>query len=382
MFSIVVKRLRHSLGLTLSAWVGILCVLTIAISIPVFTYAVSGELLRQQLAEQIAVSGHPLFSIRMYYQYDSRAPLDIAGMRKLSQDLPKLTGDLVGIQPRQTVVEVNSTLVDLQMIPGPEAPDWSRADQIIMKLKFATMNGLPEHAVLRDGEWPKIDKGSTDPIQVAIYEDLADQLFINVGQQYKLSNGIVVEVSGIWKEISREDGYWYNRPENHFLSLMWVQDETYLDRIAPMLPKPVQYVSWYMVMNEDDVSFQRARQYTEGMLRLNNELTNMSLPIRMDYSPLEGLIAFQTRVNSLTTLLYTVGAPLIVLALLFIGLTSAIVIQEYEQEIAMLRSRGASQAEIIWMNVVESLILILTAFPVALLLGWGGANLMGQTESF
>jgi putative ABC transport system permease protein len=244
------------------------------------------------------------------------------------------------------------------------------------------MNDLPAHAVLRDGSWPQTDPDGSGPIQVAIYEDLADLLFINVGQQYQLSNGVIVEVSGLWKEINRQDEYWYNRPENHFLSLMWVPDETFRERIAPMLQKPVQYVSWYIVMDENDVSFQRAGQYTDGMLRLSNELNNMTLPIRMDYSPLEGLIAFQTRVKSLTSLLYAVGAPLVVLALLFIGLTSVIVVQEYEQEISMLRSRGASQAEVILMNVVESLILILTAFPVALLLGWFGANLMGQTESF
>jgi putative ABC transport system permease protein len=382
MFSIVVKRLRHSLGLTLSAWVGILCVLTIAISIPVFTYAVSGELLRQQLAEQYSVSGHPLFSIRMYYQYTSRAPIDMQKALELSQSLPKLTRDLVGIRPKQTVVEMNTGLVNLKMLPGPEAPDWSQADQVNMKLKFATMNQLPEHAELREGSWPETGKDDSGPIQVAIYEDLADLLFINVGQQYQLSNGIIVEVSGLWKEINRQDEYWYNRPENHFQSLMWVPEETFRDRIAPILQKPVQYVSWYIVMDENAVSFQRAGQYTEGMLRLNNELNNMTLPMKMDYSPLEGLIAFQTRVKSLTSLLYAVGAPLVVLALLFIGLTSVIVVQEYEQEISMLRSRGASQAEVILMNVVESLILILTAFPVALFLGWFGANLMGQTESF
>ncbi len=108
MFSIVAKRLLHSAGLSISALVGTICVLTLAISIPVFAYAVSGGLLRDQLAEQAAKSGHPLFSIRMYYLYDSRAPLDNQKAQQLTEYLPALTADLVGIRPAQVITEINS----------------------------------------------------------------------------------------------------------------------------------------------------------------------------------------------------------------------------------------------------------------------------------
>ncbi len=215
-----------------------------------------------------------------------------------------------------------------------------------------------------------------------MYSASADKFFLNVGQLYKLANGVEIEIAGIWQEKDANDPFWYDLPANQFNDLMWVPGSVFGDRIGPILEKPIQYLTWYMIMDEKDVQFQRAGQYTDGMLRLDNELHNLNMPIKMDYSPLESLVAYQDRVNSLTTLLYAVGAPLAVLALLFIGLTSIIVIQEYSQEIAMLRSRGTSRFEILLMNITETLILLVIALPVSLLLGWAASNVMGQTESF
>lgn len=380
MFSIVAKRLLHSAGLTISALVGIICVLTLAICIPVFAYAVSGGLLRDQLAEQAEKSGHPLFSIRMYYLHDSRAPLDNQKTRLLSEHLPALTTSLVGIRPAQVITEITSPPIDFTPIPDRDLPQWSQVSNLNQRQKFVTLEGLPEYADLLDGAWPEVKKNGA--IQVAIYQKMADQSFFNVGDRYELSNGVEVEVAAIWQEKDSGDPFWYNLPSNHFLDLMWVPGETFHNRISPMLQKPIRYVSWYMIMDEKEVQFQRARQYTSGMLRLDTELRHLGIPVRMDYSPLESLVAYQTRVKSLTILLYAVGAPLAFLALIFIGLTSIIVVQEYSHEIAMLRSRGTSRGEILLMNIAETLILLLIALPISLLLGWLASNLMAQTESF
>jgi putative ABC transport system permease protein len=380
MFSIVAKRLLHSTGLSISALAGIICVLTLAICIPVFAYAVSGGLLRDQLAEQSAKSGHPLFSIRMYYLFDTRAPLDTQKTKQLTEHLPALTTALVGIQPVQVVTEVNSPPVNLIPDPDHDLPEWSQLENLTQRHKFVDLEGLTEHAEIVEGEWPQ--SSATGPIQVAIHNEMANSSFFNLGDQYKLSNNVEIEISAIWQEIDPRDPFWYNLPANHFRDLMWVPSETFHDRISPMLEKPIRYVSWYMIMDEADIKFQRARQYSNGMLRLDTELRNMGIPIKMDYSPLESLMTYQNRVKSLTILLYAVGAPLVVLALIFIGLTSIIVVQEYSQEIAMLRSRGTSRVEILLMNISETLVLLLIALPVSLFLGWLASNLMGQTESF
>jgi putative ABC transport system permease protein len=380
LFSIVSRRLYHSLGLSISALVGTVCVLTLVICIPIFAYAVSGALLEDQLNEQALKSGHPPFAIRMYYLYDQKALLDPEKINQLTDFLPNMTSDLVGIRPSQVVTEINSMPVDLLPAPNPDLPEWSKVGELKQRLKFAVIDDLEDHAELVDGNWPNTDPDG--PIQVAIHNELADKSFLNVGDDYVLTNGVEIEISGIWQEIDPEDPFFYDDPRFHFADLMWIPTETFETRISKMLAQPIRYASWYMLVGEDQIQFQRAGQYTKGMLRMDNDLRNLDLPVKMDYSPLESLVAYQNRVKSLTTLLYAVGAPLAILALLFISLTSIIVVQEYSQEIAMLRSRGTSRIEILLMNVLETLILLCIAIPISIGLGWLSANLMGQTESF
>lgn len=379
--SITYKRLTHSLGLTLSALVGIVCVLTLAICIPVFAYAVSGQLLRDQLFEQAEKSGHPVFSIRAYSLYDSQAPMDIASGKQISELIPQRVSDLLGIQPETVIVEFQSAMVELRPAPQPDAAEWSVDAGLVRRLKFATQTGLTEHAQLLDGEWPAPGKDS-GALEVAVHEDLANTVFLNVGQVYTLSNGVEVKIVAIWREINDLDPYWYESPGAHFKDLMWLPTDIYYNRVGALMRKPISFASWFLMVNFEDVRFQNARQYTSGMIRLDNELHNLGVPVKMDYSPLNPLLTYQERVTSMTNLLYAVAAPLVVLGLIFIGLTSAIVIQEYEGEVAMLRSRGISRREILVMNLMESLLLLIVSLPVAIAIGWLAANAMGQTESF
>ncbi len=63
-------------------------------------------------------------------------------------------------------------------------------------------------------------------------------------------------------------------------------------------------------------------------------------------------------------------------------LTARISVQQYESETATMRARGASQVEILAMNLAESLLLIALAAPASLGAGWWAANVMGRTLSF
>ena len=63
---VAVKRLWHNLGLTISTLVGMLCVLTIVVCVPIFSNTVSGEVLRQELSERAVETKRPLFCVHIH----------------------------------------------------------------------------------------------------------------------------------------------------------------------------------------------------------------------------------------------------------------------------------------------------------------------------
>jgi putative ABC transport system permease protein len=118
------------------------------------------------------------------------------------------------------------------------------------------------------------------------------------------------------------------------------------------------------------------------MVRLNATLVSFLPKIKIDYSPLDQLIAYESRMQSLVTLFYIVGAPMILLSLIFISLTSSIAIQQLEQETVTMRGRGMSLSLMFLQNLAESLFLICVASPFAVFFGWLSANMIGRTRSF
>jgi putative ABC transport system permease protein len=379
LLSLVIKRLWHNLGLSASALIGIISVLSLVVCVPVFSHAISADVLRQQLNEKVQTTHRRMFSLHSYF-------VDTGSVSVLSPDKIDAVTSFINIRMLQllelpverNVVEIQSGALDLVPVldkgyDDPETP--------LASLRFLVLDTLPQYSDLVDGSWPETDTSGSGPIQVVVSQTLADQILLSVGETYHLGN-VEIEITGMWQERNPEDPIWFNDPTSAYQDKVWVPYETFKSRLSGTLEKPIYYASWYTIVNESSLKFQNSPQYARGLMRLNTELTRLLPGISTDYSPLDSLTAYQQRAESLMTLFYAVGAPMIVLALLFITLTSRIAVQQYEQEIATLRGRGTSWLQVILMNLVESLILVILAVPLSLLGGLLAASLMGKTVSF
>jgi putative ABC transport system permease protein len=232
-----------------------------------------------------------------------------------------------------------------------------------------------------EGEWPEPDDNPEGPIRVAVSEKLADETFLNVGDRLK-SGATEVEITGIWRAKDPNDPNWINNPDVNYIENLWVPAETYERRVSNVIPNALYSVAWYVIVDEDSLQFQRAPQYAKGLVRVDNELRNLLPGIITDFTPLDALQSYQERAENLITLLYAVSTPMIILAFIFITLTARITIQQYEQEFVTMRGRGTSRFELSLLNILESILLISIALPLALGTGWLAANLMGKTVSF
>jgi len=312
---------------------GMLSVLTIIVCVPVFSYAVSGELLRQQLLEQAAVVGRSPFGMRFYY-VDLDSPLFSVDVSKaMAEYISGRVTDLMGQPPDQMVIEIRSPL--LNMMPVSVAP-YDKPGEPLTRLSFVSLDDMPAHARVVEGEWPVPDILASGPIKVAVHEALADKMGLGAGERYHLQDRVAIEIAGIWREKDPRDPFWFNTPEFAFMDAVWVPEGIYRQRLDTALEDSVGFVYWYVIMGEQNLRYQHAQRYARALMRLNAEFHDA---LRMDYSPLEALVAYKDRAKSLTTLLYAVGAPMAVLALFFVGLTSNITVQEHRQEIAAMRSR-------------------------------------------
>ncbi len=377
MLRLVFKRLQHNLGLTVSMLVGVVAILTVAVCVPIFSNAVSADVLHRQLLELKGATNRQLFSLRFQYQErGSVSHLDVDKVQALSQFLKDQVPQQLGLPVEQLVMDMRTGSQMVTDLTG-RWPDVKNAP--MGSMSFLVQELLPTHAQLIEGTWPKANPQG--PIQVAVNVSLADEMFLKIGDRFML-DPLEVEIVGFWDVKDITDPIWYNNPNTNYDRDLWVPLETYTTRVKSAVPMPVDEVSWYAIVADQKVQFQRAGQYLHGLVRLDAEIKKLIDAVQTAHSPMEALDAYEKRAEALATLFYVVGAPMVVLALIFIGLTSRIAIQQYENETAILRARGTSRFQVMLMNLAESLVVFVVAVPISLLTGWWAAHMMNQTLSF
>jgi putative ABC transport system permease protein len=376
---ITFKRLWHNLGLSLSAMLGVVAVLALVVCVPIFSYAVSGEVLQQELASKATSANRRLFSFHLYHLNPTNAAiLDVDKTRALGNYIAESVNALMGVPVEQVIIELQTGTLGFRPLTNQ---NYDNPDTSLENISFFQLDNFERMVKVVEGEWPKVVTSPNEPIQVLIPSVMADRMYINIGDHFLMDN-IEIVVAGIWEPINSLDKNWFNEPVGAYKDKVWIPEETYRSRLSTAIRKPVFYASWYVIIDETKLHYQRAPQYVRGMMRLDSDLTHILEGIKNDYSPLEVLQNYEKRAEALTTMLFAVGAPMMVLALLFIGLASRIAIQQYEQETATIRGRGTSRGQVLWMNLQETTILVIFALPLAFALGWLAASVMGQTLSF
>jgi putative ABC transport system permease protein len=377
MFSVVLKRLRYRLGLSLSTFLGILVVLSLVICVPVFTNAVLSEVLQHQLQEKAEKFNRSLFGLHVYY-YDNSAysPLTLEGSQKVSRFIERTLVEKMGLRVEQVVRRLATRSLAWEPVHYLSSkPPFER-----ISLRIAADNLAPENTSLVEGSWPQVNEINST-IQVAVHEDLADEKFINVGDILQ-SGDLQIEVTGIFRANDEASKAWFNNPQVTYKDEVWTPFETFPEQLTELVNTPVDLASWYAIVDDQSLRFNRSKDYARDMVRLESDIKIMLPNAHIDYSPSDMLQLYETRMRSLKVLLLSAGAPIILLAIFFTILTSSIAVQQAEGETLTMRGRGVSFPQVVLINGLESILLILIALPFSVLVGWIAATLMGKTELF
>ncbi len=376
MLVVIYKRVRHNLGLSISAILGIVAILSIVVAVPVFSRAISSEILRQELEEKALATQRGIFSLHIYH-VNTGGGMTLENNAAVTQFIQERFPENLGLKLDQIYAEIQSNNLDFQ----PEQPTAANSDDPWMTMAFFTLDGFQENAELVEGSWPTANTDPSQPIQVLVTEQAADDYLLFVGDRFN-SNDLAIEIAGIWRPIHIERGAWFDDPEVAYTNKLWVPREVYQEKVAPVIKRPIFYSSWYLIADENELAYSKAPGYARGMVRLDSELRRLVSGIESDYSPYESLRTYLERSESLTKLIYAVSGPMVIMALLFIGLTASIAIQQYAQETATMRGRGTSWYQIVGLNLLESLVLILVSIPISLVTGWLAASVISKTSSF
>lgn len=393
-FMIAIKRLYAQKGLTLATLVGLGVITALMFSIPLYADAVYFRVLREELAQQPSTVTHPSthspFTFMFRYIAAWHGLVSWEDVRLVDE---YLSGPAIFELelPRQLFVRYFKT-ENFHLLPQEDAA-YADIKDPLTSVNFGFISGVEHQITLLEGDFPvEADASPDSTVEILMSEVLASRLGVHVGETYltftrQEVNGarqttlIPIRVAGIWRASNPDHTFWFTPP--HTLhELLLVPEETFLKRISPYMEGEIATALWYLIMDGSNVHASDAGPLLNRITTIQQQTSALLPKISLHISPIDALRRYQHAATLLTILLYAFSVPILFLILTFINLVIRLSVERRRNEIAVLRSRGATTGQIIGMAALEGTILGGIALVIGLPVGELIAEIMGQTQTF
>jgi putative ABC transport system permease protein len=260
-------------------------------------------------------------------------------------------------------------------------------------VNFAFISEMEQHVTFVEGGMPAVaSEDPSAPMEVAVTQAMADQLGLQVGESlmtFRRIEGeggsrtvqIPVVISGIWTAIDPAEEYWFYRL-SVFDNQLFIPEASFQGRVTPLLPDEVAQALWYIVLDGSDIHANDVGWLVARIESVQQRAATLLANTRLEISPYDALNRYRVQSRLLNILLYAFSIPIIGLLIAFIGLVVGLAVGRQRNEIAVLRSRGATVMQILGIAVLESLILgavaLATGIPVSEMI----SRTIGATKSF
>ncbi|MCS7061728.1 MAG: FtsX-like permease family protein, partial [Anaerolineae bacterium] len=387
-FVVATRRLWATRWLALAGAVGLLSVVALTLSIPLYADSVYFRILKTELTA--TENGlRPPFAFMFRYIGSWHGLRELGEVTAVDEFMIVHAPAYIGL-PRELLVRFFQTDT-FQLFPQSDA-GFFNSRQPLTWASFGYVSDFERHVQIVEGELPTDSTTPSDPVNVIISLNLAEKLGLQVGEQYiaffrrggsqkTADKQIPIRISGIWVAKDPTERYWFYRPD-YLKEVMLTTENTYAHYLSPYLDGEVYLALWYMVFNGDHV---RSEHVQELLTRINLTMTraNALMPnVRLDESPVNALWKYEQANRLLTIQLFAFSAPILGLVLAFITLVAGLTVGGQRNEIAVLRSRGASISQVVAISLVEALVLAGLALAIGMFAGQGLAQLVGQARSF
>jgi putative ABC transport system permease protein len=395
-FFLAARRLVARRWLALATALGLVVSIALIMSIPLYSDAVYYRILHEELAktnEGQSLINRPAFAF-MYRYLGS-----IYGTKKFS-DAEAVDAYLSGPAVDQLGIPVSSLTRylksdTLRMFPAGDVVNsaFASTEDPLEWVSFGAATNFENHVNFVAGAMPAPASANPDePVEVAIAQVMADKFGIQPGEEYmlfrttKAETGsrtvqIPVRVSGIWTVMDAMDEYWFYAPTSFDTQLI-IPEASFRGRIASLFEDEFDTFMWYWIADGSGVNVSNADRLVSRIDQIRQRAATLLPNTKLEISPYDALRDYQQSSGLLNLLLYAFSIPIVSLLIAFIGLVVGLSVARQRNEIAVMRSRGATALQIISIALVEAMILVAVALAIGAPVSTWLAYTIGATKSF
>ncbi len=389
-FLIAVRRLLSQRGLALATILGLVVAVSIVMSIPLYTDAVYYRILQDELTEsEEGALQRPPFAFMFRYVGSLSGLLEWDDIEDADAYLTDRVVDILGLPRERSVRYVRTD--NFRLFPTEDLA-YANVKDPLEWVSYAFISDLEDQITLLSGEFPEVADSNPDTaVQVLVSAEMADEIGLQVGETYmtfRADSGesgrsvqFPIYISGVWEAADPESDYWFYR-QAVFEKQLLVPEGTFYTRLSPTMEDEIAQILWYHVLDGDNINTDDVGGLV-GRINFVTQRANALLPdTRLELSPLDPLQDYRRSSRILNILLYAFAIPIIGLLLAFIGVVVGLSVESQRNEIAVLRSRGATVGQVMGIALLQAVILGAIALGAGVFVSQGIAQVIGATKSF
>lgn len=279
--------------------------------------------------------------------------------------------------------------------PGGSVP----ADDSRPRAHFQFYDRLAEHVRLVEGDAlpvsPPAAAGAPPLIDVWIGRASAELLDVRVGQEFDLHphwrpvEPIRVRVVGIIEPIDLDDPYWYGESDRFLVTEnswptypFFAAEKSVIDAVGAYLPDMDGSLETYVRTDIGAINSSNARSIEDSVRGLSSDVQARLTITRVETELANVIESYREKLFFTRLPLFALMLQIVGIVLFYLVMVSAMVVDRQTGEIALLKSRGAGNFQVMTIFAIEGLGIALLATILGPLVAWGGISVLGLTPSF
>ena len=352
--------------------------------IPLYADAVYNRIFNNEMRASSEGAKRPPYSFMFRYIGGWYGPLDWSDIASEDQFMTEQAPGLLGM-PRTEYTRYYKTDT-YQLFPASDAAYVGKRNPLTW-VSVGFLTKFQDHINILEGRFPKDVTSPDQPIEVLVSKTVADQLGLQVNEQFvafdrnNLKVQVPVIVTGIWEARDPKESFWFYDP-SYLKDVMVTTEATFLQNLSPKVEKEVYLAVWYMVFDGSSVRTDNVNSLLGNINYTLTRATALQSNVKLDESPVDALWRYQQSSRLLLIQLFAFSIPILLLVFAFVTLVAGLTVNGQRNEIAVLRSRGASAIQVFSISLIGALVLAAFAFFLGTPIAQGIAQLVGQTRSF
>jgi putative ABC transport system permease protein len=273
------------------------------------------------------------------------------------------------------------TAKPMRVLPDIYAGDETKS----RKVQFTAMEGIGDHVTMISGTLPSSQPDPDGVIEVMVDENAMGTLSLSTGDtavvtysQTGVMEPVKIRVTGVFRYADGSDLYW-SQPQTAFKEVVVMDSALFEQRFLEEDGELFYSSSWNFALDYTQMKVQQSGRYQSVIASQQRQFTD---DVRIGTAMGDILASYSSRLGSLSMTLWILQIPVILMLLLYVFMVSKLIVDYDSNDIAVQKSRGASNLQIFDSYLVEGALIGLVALLAGPLIGYAVCGVLGLSDGF